>query len=296
MALTQDRCIITAASNKFFPSLINLLNSIHRNYPGHPAIYVYDLGLFPTFRIELEHIPWVTVLQIPHFVPYWRSCYTWKTYIFKNPLATNNLYLDAGNQVLRPLDPVFEKIDTQGYLTVGTGGNLKNKDIIPTEYISLFDIPASTLEQEVVTAGILGFKKNNTSIEKVTHQLFQYASIGLCLGFSPTEQWKNRGVNKNPFIRNATYFRHDNTLLCIAIARYIPAAHKEAQRYFDIHKTTYPEQYIWNLRLNYATLDYLFDTTHSKTGRLIQAINKGYLFIFIGLKGINRYIKGIRHE
>ena len=132
----MDKAIITSASNKFFPSLINLLGSIKKNYPNHPKIFVYDLGLFWMFRKELEQIENVEVLNIPHFCKFWRSCYTWKTYILSHPLSDLNFYLDAGTQILRPLDEIFLEIEKDGYFAVSQEVPLSL--ICPLEYKSLF--------------------------------------------------------------------------------------------------------------------------------------------------------------
>ena len=69
-----NKAIITSCSTKYFPWLINLLGSIKENYPNHPKIYIYDLGLFCTFRKELEKIDNIEVLKMPHFCKFWRSC------------------------------------------------------------------------------------------------------------------------------------------------------------------------------------------------------------------------------
>lgn len=290
--INETRCIITSASNKFFPSLLNLLGSIEENYPNHPDVYIYNLGLFFSFRKQLESIPWVHILDIPHFVPHWRSCYTWKTYIFKIPLTENNLYLDAGNQVLKPLDDVFEKISLNGYLFVSAGDEVKNKDLIPDDYINIFDIKDKTkLDNGILTAGIFGFNKNNKEIMNLTNLLFDCGKIGLCLGFSKNEQWKNKGVNKNNFIRNAKYFRHDNTLFCLLFIKTISNAIIEKVEYFDSKFTDKDNQYIWNLRLNYRKLKYLYFSKKYQTHTLIKIINNIYLYLFLFLKEINRIIK-----
>lgn len=285
-------CIITSASNKFFPSVLNLIGSIKANYPEHPPIYVYNLGLFFTFKRELASIPGVTIVTIPHFIGHWRSCYTWKTYIFDNPLADLNLYLDAGTQVLRPLYELFNKIEKNGYMIVSAGNEARNRDLIPEEFATLFDLNEDYLNKGIVTAGMFGFKNNHPQVKVLTKKLYAAGKAGLTLGFSASEQWKNKGVNKNDFIRNARLFRHDNTLLCALIANCLPEAIIEPLEDFDIIHSTRPTQYIWNLRLNYQKLDYLFGEYSSEKSVFIKNINKLFLHIFLLLKEINRKIKG----
>lgn len=152
-----DKAIITSASNKFFPSLINLLSSIKLVYPNHPAIFIYDLGLLPIFRKELELIDGVKVIKMPNFCNHWRSCYTWKTYIFAHPLARLNFYLDAGCQVLRPLDSVFSIIDKEDILLVDQGQSFKK--IVPESYKSIFALDDMFDDLTTIHAGIIGFKQ-----------------------------------------------------------------------------------------------------------------------------------------
>jgi hypothetical protein len=291
----NSKAIITSTSNKFFPSLLNLISSIKTNYPNHPQIYVYDLGLNFIFKKYLEKIDGVKVLEVPNFVSFWRSCYTWKTYIFNTPLAELNLYLDAGNQVLRELNDLFDKIETQGYLIVSAGDDVKNKDLIPQEYLSLFNLEENFLKSGIITAGIFGFNKNNNVVKSLTEELYDCGVSGLCLGFSNTEQWKNKGLNKNIFIRNAKYFRHDNTLFCILVSKKINNVKIEPMSNFNTNYTKDPLQYIWNLRLNYKKLDYVFLDT-SKASFLIKIVVNFYLKSFLILKEINRIMKKNKYE
>jgi hypothetical protein len=154
----KSKAIITSASNKFFPSLLNMIGSMKQNYPDHPHIYVYDLGLSSFCINQLKSFENVTVLEIPRFVPFWRSCYTWKTYILKSPLADLNFYIDAGNQILKSLDGLFDKIDQNGYLLVSQGPEVSVSDITPRDYFDIFDVSHDLGNKEIIAAGIFGFK------------------------------------------------------------------------------------------------------------------------------------------
>lgn len=291
----NSKAIITSASNKFFPSLLNFIGSIKKNYPDHPPIYIYNLGLNFIFKKHLEKIDGVNLLEIPKFVEHWRSCYTWKTYILNNPVEDLNFYLDAGNQVLKPLDEIFNKIDINGYLIVSAGNEVRNEDIIPKEYVNIFDISDNYLNQGIVTAGIVGFKKGDLRTKSLTQNIFDCGVSGLCLGFSINERWKNKGINKNYFTRNAKYFRHDNTLYSALIPKFIPNAVVESMNDFNIVKTNYPNQLVWNLRLNFKKLEYVF-RSRSGANIFIKLICKLYIFIFLFLKEINRIIKKNKYE
>lgn len=281
--MKNSSCIITSASNKFFPSLLNLLGSIKQNYPEHPDVYVYDLGLFFIFKKELESIPWVHVLKIPPFVSFWRSCYTWKTYILNTPLANLNLYLDAGCQILKPLTEVFEKIEKNDYLLVDQGSKVTLNDVTPKDYWKIFDLDEKKGQNKIIAAGIFGFKKDSR-IKVATEKLYQAGLSGLCLGFSAGEQWKNKGKNKNIFVRNCRLFRHDTTLITLLVTKYLDNPTIEDVARFGGEKTGNSSQLIWNLRMNYQSLEYLYLFK-------LNPVTKIILFLFIKAKAINRLIK-----
>ena len=74
---SDDRLIITAASNAYGPSLLALPGSLNLNWHNHPPVLVYDIGLDDATRATLQqhHIP---LRVVPPFCPHWRSHFTWK--------------------------------------------------------------------------------------------------------------------------------------------------------------------------------------------------------------------------
>jgi len=216
--MEKSRAIITAVSNKFFPSVLNLINSIRANYDTEIEIHVYDLGLSRIFRNELERIEFVHVIDMPHFCEHWRSCYTWKTYIFTKPFATYNLYLDAGCQIDGTLDAAFEKIVANGYFVIEQGPLLA--DIVPEEYTQICSIDEKYYSEAYIDAGVFGFDKSVT-MRNLTGSVYNAARAGLCLGFSPQDTWRNRGKNKSIFVRDCKQFRHDMTVLNIFLRKHI---------------------------------------------------------------------------
>lgn len=284
-----DRAIITSASNKFFPSLLNLLGSLKHNYPACPHIFVYDLGLLAPFRKELEAVPGVTCISMPAFVPFWRSCYTWKPYIFANPVARLNFYLDAGCQVLRPLDSVFEEIDKDGYFLIYQGGVFT--DIVPKEYVEKFQLPSDLNSLQCLHAGIFGFKAGSVADRAITFT-YEAAQAGLAIGFSLKEQWRNKGVNKNTIVRDCPVFRHDMTLLNIGFR-------KEFKNNLIVHsieqyaggKDAHPHQYIWQLRLSYRMLDFLSPYVLHKAPPFVSLCNRVIVYGMLLFKYVNLEIK-----
>ena len=285
----QDRALITSASNKFFPSLINLLGSIKQNYPQHPPVYIYDLGLSAMFRKELERIPGITLLKVPPFVPFWRACYTWKTYIFAHPLAKLNFYLDAGCQVLKSLDGIFVEIDRDGYFLVSQKGRLA--DIVPYDYKAQFNLSEAMEENECLHAGVFGFKENSAATKPIEF-VFEAAKKGLALGFSPNEQWRNKGADKNPYVRDCKMFRHDMTLLNIGFRKFYGTqlvVHSMEQ--YAGWKNSHPEQYIWQLRLGYRSLDFVRARFLHHTPSLVSRANRIVIGIIVVFKNINLSLK-----
>lgn len=285
----QNWSIITSVSNKFFPNVLNLIGSIKANYPEHPKIYVYDLGLFPTFAHELHSIPGVEVIKMPKFCSFWRACYTWKTYIFTKPFTDISLYLDAGTQVLRPLDEVFALIERDGYLAIGQ--IIPCYLTTPKEYIATLSINESHLKKEVVTAGMFGFSRHHADIQKVIEAVHNAALSGLCLGFSQTEQWKNKDPNKTLFVRDCGIFRHDTTLLSIFLHKIIPNAKITDLSLFSNERHA-GKHFIWNLRLLYSSLEYYSPVYTGSKKNIITFANRIYIQIFFIIKKLSKIIKG----
>jgi len=115
----QDRLIITAASRAFGPSLLALLGSLNLNWPDHPPVRVYDIGLDDnTLRtLDINHIE---VVQVPPFCPHWRKHFTWKIWCWNDAPAHDVLWMDSGLVVLKPLNEVFPAMDHLGYFVVPT--------------------------------------------------------------------------------------------------------------------------------------------------------------------------------
>lgn len=124
----------TAADEKYFDHLLNVIASIHRhNFKQLGQIAVFDLGLHPTQLRILSTIQKVGVYSIEQtnpdilkifnaqpegkFVPGW---YSWKPVAIKQafdifPKNSCFLWIDAGTTVLRDISDLFFYIKQQGY-------------------------------------------------------------------------------------------------------------------------------------------------------------------------------------
>ena len=112
-AVIKDQMIITAASSTFGPSLLSLLGSLNLNWPGHPQVRVYDIGLNDeTLHVLDTHN--IEVVKVPEFCPHWKKHFTWKIWCWNDAPASEILWLDAGLVVLKPLDEVFHAAQKPG--------------------------------------------------------------------------------------------------------------------------------------------------------------------------------------
>jgi hypothetical protein len=286
----KSQALITSCSNKFFPSVINLLTSIKVNYPNHPPIYVYDLGLFYTFRKELEMIEGVTVIPMPHFCPHWRACYTWKTYIFAHPLADLNFYLDAGCQVLKPLDQDFKIIEDDDILLIDQGQTFA--DIVPKSYQEMFALGNEFDDLTMIHAGIIGFKKTPTTGEIFT-KIYAAAIAGLALGFSPGDSWRNKGKDKNIFVRDCRLFRHDLTLVNIFFRKYWPHVTIQSLDIYHGGLLNIPEQRIWHIRLNWKIIPNMSITQLHQNINTVAITNRICMLIVMYVRRVVHIFKGI---
>ena len=117
--LSKNKLIVTGASVSFSQSLLALLGSLTLNWPEHPPVLVYDLGLDEQILGTL-HENQIQVRKVPPFVPHWRKHFTWKVWCWNDAPARDVFWLDAGVVVLHPLDDVFMAIDKIGYFITPT--------------------------------------------------------------------------------------------------------------------------------------------------------------------------------
>lgn len=264
--------------------------------PDHPPIFVYNLGLPWLFVQELENMDGVSVLPLPRFTPHWRACYTWKTYILSHPLADQNVYLDAGVQVLEPLTELFELIERDGYFFVDQGHDVTLADVTPSDFIQKYGVNASMLNTKIITAGIVGFSRSPL-VGRIMDELYQAGKDGDCLGFSRRDWWRSRGPNRTHVVRDCKAFRHDTTILSLLVRTRMPQAHVQDLSLFEGHITG-RKQYICNIRLNYVTLPYLFRPCrqrHSFFGRAVYVCNRIWILGFVCLKNMRHIFSYIRY-
>ena len=116
----MHRLIVTAASKSYGMSLLALLGSLTLNWPDHPPLIVYDIGLDDDTLMRLRSAS-IKVATVPHFCPHWRKHFTWKIWCLNDAPARDILWLDAGLVVLKPVDEIFAALEERGYFLVPNG-------------------------------------------------------------------------------------------------------------------------------------------------------------------------------
>jgi hypothetical protein len=164
-----SKLIITAASKGYAESLFALIGSINVNWPKHPPVLVYDIGLNEEALNKLQNHQ-IPVRKVPAFCPHWRKHYTWKLWCWNDAPADHVLWMDAGVAVLSPLDEVFESIKQLGYFAVPSNFEL-------TEHAHLdacrgCGVPPESRNGRIALAGTLvGMDKSGTMSALISEAL-----------------------------------------------------------------------------------------------------------------------------
>ena len=170
----ENRLIITGASEAFGASLLASLGSLTLNWPSHPRVLVYDLGMdVETLAILRDNN--VEVRKVPPFVPHWRKHFTWKIWCWNDAPARDVLWLDAGVVILQPADDVFDAIEKVGYFITPTYYPL---DVTATEAscVGCGVKPEFRNGRMTFSGGIVGFRKEGV-IGGIVKQALEIASV-----------------------------------------------------------------------------------------------------------------------
>lgn len=129
----------TAADERYFTHLLNLIGSIHRlHLQDTHEIAVFDLGFKPEQRAYLASVEKVNVYDVEKTHPdllkriecrpgkFTRGWYAWKPVCIKQALDKFPfvLWLDAGTTVISSLEPIFEYTKKHGVFLTDCGHNI----------------------------------------------------------------------------------------------------------------------------------------------------------------------------
>ena len=274
----------TGANSAYFKRLMNLIGSLHKtNYESLEQVAVFDLGLTQKEIDTLKSIDKVSVYSLqkthPDQLKYftlptgqrWFGWYAWKPVIIKQALDMfpSVLWLDAGTTVLKPLDALFEYINSTGYFICTIGNEHDNgkwrhpvgwsatKFLINT--FNLHHIGRRwILSQESVMGGVIGVARDSLFYERFLMPLYEYTK--------DFRYFADDGTSAGGYGAG----RHDQTIM--SILAYLHSWHIFKQDYTQSmptylrHGSTESPLYITWLK------DYVDDKTHiySSRGDLAQ--------------------------
>jgi hypothetical protein len=184
--------IITAASDVYFPFLVNMLGSAHKhNFVDLSKIIVYDIGLKPSQVDFLQTIQKVEIHSVPPFCPHWRQWFTWKPYCIKNAMETETdelfLWLDAGTEILSDLNEIFKIIDTDGYFFVGLDEFRTNEIWTTKECFEILNLDRTFFgPKNQIGAFCMGFKKSSPYYKSIVLEAFKYCQIEKAIAPQPS--------------------------------------------------------------------------------------------------------------
>jgi hypothetical protein len=247
--MRSNCALVTAADAKYAPFLFNALSSIHVNFPDHPVVYVFDLGLSVAQRCELNSVPWVRLKAINKFVPHWKIGWSWKPYILTKVDKQFVLYFDAANIVLyRSIALWFLAIKRHGFFGIANGQLMQ--DITPSDYWAMFALdPIACEARPTFGAGLFGFDVAGPAGDAI-RKCLSLTNDGWNLGRSDGEQ--NPLYGKFP-LRACVCFRADQTLLNLAMVEYIGPGIliRDQMRYCGLGGPyDHVNQYLWYARRN----------------------------------------------
>lgn len=200
MSATYERLIITAASSGYADALLALLGSLNCNWPGHPPVLVYDLGLPPPLLEKLQECG-VLVRSVPVFCPHWREDFTWKPWCFLDAPADTYLWIDAGMCVLRPLWETFIGAEHLGYFAVA----LYNHPVAPS-------VPEPLIRNAKIEKGELD---EMVSISSGLHALHKQGR-----GLALVEEAVQLALQHENMEATRPEHRHDQALMTILLNKY----------------------------------------------------------------------------
>jgi hypothetical protein len=185
---SSDRLIITAASQRYGDALLALLGSLNLNWPKHPPVLVYDLGLDEKTKATLnKHNLWVK--PVPAFCDHWNKHYTWKIWCLNDAPALNILWLDAALVVLQPIEEIFDALSTQGYFLT-TNYELLDWEASESACKGCGVSPDFRLGKLTLPAGLMGFRKDGKILAVLQEALNAALVENYIAATQPSHRWE----------------------------------------------------------------------------------------------------------
>jgi hypothetical protein len=204
-----NNIVITGANSPYYQSLLTLISSIHKDsFELVDMIVVYDFGLEPLEREQLNTLEKVLVIDIVKDFPFYNNistiktkCHFLKMYTLHHSLGLSNnvLWLDAGVCALKSLKPIFDLIDTDDIFLVGDVHI--NKNFTHKKCSEIMSASEKELNDHHLSSGIFGFKTTGKYLQLINDS-WEYSKIdGVIDGFEDNH-------------------KHDQSVLSILASRY----------------------------------------------------------------------------
>lgn len=258
----RDQCAITTAADSVFaPFLLNLIGSLRTNFPDHPRIYVFDLGMSVSQRKELAGMSFVSLRNPPATPSFWKLCWTWKPIIWTVPSERYILHLDSGVIVLRSLHLWYLSIRRNGYFALSQGQKLP--DIAPKSYLREFLGDTPVEKAEVFAAGVFGFDALSIAGAAI-RETARSCEEGRALGWSEGEIHRATD-HRDRIVRECKLFRHDQTVLNLALRKHLGTELlvRSQRKYLGVGSPKdHPRQFLWHARRKPSSMLF-FQANHS---------------------------------
>ena len=165
----MNKKILTAASQVYEESLICLIASLNINWPNHPEIEIYDIGM-SNEALDFFYKNKLNVIHVPEFCEHWRKHFTWKIWCWNNNTSDQFVWLDAGIVILEPLDSLFDFLDKNSYFVIPTYHSLDK--CASHNCVTACGLSDEHIRNKMTFAGgIIGFKKNPKNIGLLSEAL-----------------------------------------------------------------------------------------------------------------------------
>lgn len=212
--LNNERILLTAADQKFFKPLFNLIQSYYRS-KNHKScnFLLYDLGLDETSLkvldnyIQEKNLPLIierlNFNSYPLHIRPEAGSYAWKPIIIQkvlNETKANVLWMDSANLIRTELEGIWEEITLKGlYLPLSGTGTIAEWTHPGT--FQFFD-QFTSYNSRNRCGGLNGFNFNNSSSCHLVNEWVKYAMIKDCI---------------LPSGANRSNHRHDQSILSILV-------------------------------------------------------------------------------
>lgn len=210
----------TAADDKHFPILLNMIGSIHlHNFYDVEKILVYDLGLSEINKTQLQNIKKVELCEVEATNPdiltdietgpnrKIKGLFSWKPVVIKDALdkCPYVLYLDSGTTVLKPLNDLFKHIEQNGYLLLDCGKSIR---WMATKYvIDKFDLESDD-NRFLLDDDLLGI---DAGFQGVSRKVYDEYVLPMYELSKDIKNFEDDGTSPNGW----GMARHDQTLFSI---------------------------------------------------------------------------------